>query len=96
VYWRYREAAEWLDRGDELPPGVVSLARIELLEERAVRCGDVLADGQGGRWTVREVSDAAGAEVELAGDGTGGVVYLMRLRAEEPAARKSARKGKRA
>lgn len=96
VYWRYREAAEWLDRGDELPPGVVSLARIELLEERAVRCGDVLADGQGGRWTVREVSDAAGAEVELAGDGAGGVVYLMRLRAEEPAARKSARKGKRA
>ncbi|MFO0606923.1 MAG: hypothetical protein U0324_27370 [Polyangiales bacterium] len=97
AHWRYREAAEWLDRGDELPPGVVSLARIELLEERAVRCGDVLADGQGGRWTVREVGDAAGAEVELAGEGTGGEAYLMRLRADEaPAAKKPARKGKRA
>lgn len=97
AHWRYREAAEWLDRGDELPPGVVSLARIELLEERAVRPGDVLADGQGGRWTVREVGDAVGAEVELAGDGAGGEAYLMRLRAEETrAAKKPARKGRRA
>lgn len=89
---RYDERLYALDRGDDLPPGVVSLLRVELLVERAVQCGDALADGRGGRWVVAEVVDDVAAEVELAGDGARGAVWLMKLRAEAPRAGKKAAK----
>ena len=89
---RHDEGLYALDRGDDLPPGVVSLLRVELLVERAVAKGDALADGGGGRWVVAEVADDVGAEVELAGEGGGGAVWLMKLRPEAPRAGKKVAK----
>lgn len=94
VSWRFRERAEGFERGDDLPPGVVGRTRIALLEERAVQCDDVLADGEGRRWRVCEVGGVEGAEVELAGDETDPVAYLMVLRAEA-AKKRPARRTKR-
>jgi len=92
--WRYDERLYALDRGDDLPPGVASRACLELLVERDVVSGDTLADGRGGRWVVAEVTDDVASEVELAGEGAGGAVYLMKLRPEatkKPAAKKKRR-----
>ncbi len=91
--WRYDDRLYALDRGDDLPPGVASSAGIELLVERDVVCGDTLADGRGGRWVVAEVTDDVASEVELAGEGASGALYLMKLRPE--AAKKPAVKKKR-
>ncbi len=92
---RYDDKLYALDRGDDLPPGVVGRTRLALREERAVQCGDVLADGEGRRWTVCEVGAVEGAEVELAGHGTARDVYLMKLRAEAVTKKKRAPRKKR-
>lgn len=85
---RLDDGADAFDRGDDLPPGVVGRTRITLLEERAVHCGDVLADGRGARWSVVDTNARTDAEVELAGAGASGAMYLLSLGARPVAARK--------
>ncbi|MFO0650453.1 MAG: hypothetical protein U0326_29795 [Polyangiales bacterium] len=89
-----------LDRGHDLPPGVVVYARFEVLVEKPLAPGDELASLDGARFTVTEIDDEpTRADVVLAGEGEGDEVYLVRLAPEAPTpaakrqrAKKSAKK----
>ncbi len=89
-----------LDRGHDLPPGVVVYARFEVLVEKPLAPGDELASLDGERFTVTEIEDEpTRADVVLAGKEEGDEIYLVRLATEAPTpaakrprAKKSAKK----
>lgn len=51
----YEEAIVNLERGNELPPGVIEIARIVVEEEPALSIGDTVADRHGMRCQVMEI-----------------------------------------
>ena len=59
---------------------------IELLVERDLACGDVLANLRGACWTVDAIVDdeALAADVELPDTAGEGEMYLLRLAPEDP------------
>ncbi len=77
-----------LARGDDMPPGVLERVVIELLVERDLACGDVLANLRGECWTVDAIVDdeTIAADVELPEAAGEGQMYLLRLAAQDPPA----------
>jgi DNA-directed RNA polymerase beta subunit len=84
IRYTYEEARWSLDRGDDLPPGVVAMAVFEVLVLRDLAPGDTLARRNGARWTVDAIVDegAKSADVEVSDANMSGEVYLLRLAPE--------------
>lgn len=81
--WLEEEGAN-MNRGDELPPGVVMFARFDVLVSEELAVGDTLASLRGASWAVIDVIDDERAWVELPEGDASGRVYLVRLAPEEP------------
>ncbi len=77
--WLEEEGAN-MDRGTDLPPGVVSCARFDLLVSQELAATDALATLGGRSWSVIGViDDDAHAYVELPEGAANRDVYLVRL-----------------
>lgn len=78
----HRERAYTLERGDHLPPGVVSITKVLLEERRPLKIGDVLADRNGLQVRVEAIADEG--SMPLLADGSRADIVLPLSSAPPP------------
>lgn len=77
--WR-DDAARWaLQRGHDMPPGVVASVAFDLRVSRDLAVGDVLTEPTGRCWTVDAIDDSGDIAVTVPDELASGSVYAMVL-----------------